>query len=455
MMTELWTSETLAEVTLGTATQAFSAGGVSIDTRTIKPGDLFVAIRGDSMDGHAFVVDALKRGAAAALVSHMPEGVAKNAPLLMTANTQRALEDMGRAARTRFDGEVVAVTGSVGKTTAKELLTLALGAIGPTHASKGSLNNHWGVPLTLAQMPPEARYAVIEEGMNHYGELRALNAMVRPHIALITAIAAAHIEFFGSLEAISDAKSEIFESLLPGGSAVLPIDCPQYERLRRRAVRAGVTSILTFGADGDAQLVSYTEEEEACRAEVDICGIPVKFRLNAPGRHNAVEAMAALACVAVLGGDVRNAAAALSEFTPLKGRGARIEIGDVTVIDEGYNANPASMAAALSLLKTAPKRKIAVLGDMLEMGESAPKLHAGLLDSVVGSGADLVFLCGSEMQALWEKLPAAMRGGYTRSSAELAPLVAAALGSEDTVLIKGSNGMKMSKITTAIKEARA
>lgn len=454
-MEALWTSETLAEVTLGTAETEFSASGVSIDTRTIKPGDLFIAIRGDRVDGHAYVAGALKKGAAGAVVSYLPEGVAKDAPLLMTANTQRALEDIGRAARARFDGEVVAVTGSVGKTTAKELLSLALGAGGKTHASAGSLNNHWGVPLTLSSMPADARYAVIEIGMNHYGEIRALNAMVRPHIALITAIAPAHIEHFGSLEAIADAKSEIFESLIPGGSAVLPMDCPQFDRLRRRAVRAGVTSILTFGGKGDARLMDYIESDEGCRASVDICGIPVKFRLQAPGRHNAAEAMAALACVAVLGGDVRNAAAALSEFKPLQGRGARIRVGDVTVIDEGYNANTASMAAALSLLKSAPKRKIAVLGDMFEMGEMAAELHVGLLKPVLESDADQVFLCGSEMKALWEKLPASMRGGYAQSSAELAPMVAGALAAEDTVLIKGSHGMEMSKITAAIKGARA
>jgi UDP-N-acetylmuramoyl-tripeptide--D-alanyl-D-alanine ligase len=450
-MNALWTSAELAAATLGRAHAPFAANGVSINSRSLAPGDLYIAIKGEHHDGHDFTKDAFAAGAAGALVSHLPPGVSAGAPLLMVANAQRGLEDVGRAARARTHAEVLAVTGSVGKTTAKEMLHLAFGALGRTHASTGSLNNHWGVPLTLAALPRDAEVAVIEIGMNHFGEIRALNAMVRPHVVLITAVAPAHIEFFGSLEAIADAKTEIFENLIPGGSALLPADSPLTDRLKARAKLAGVANVMTFGfAAGDAHPTAYAETASGARVKADIGGEAVEFVLNAPGRHNALAATAALLCVKVQGGDVRNAAAALQGFSALKGRGEKIAIGGTTVIDESYNANPASMAAALTLLTSAEGRKIAVLGDMLEMGGAADEMHAGLAD-VVAKNCDLAFLCGPHMQALWQVLPQRVRGAWAEDSAKLAPTVADAAAAGDTFLIKGSHGSKMAKIIDALK----
>lgn len=452
-MSQLWTATALEDATLGKASSAFCVGGVSLHSRQLNPGDLYVAIKGDRLDGHEFVADALVHGAGAALVSRKPAGLAADAPLLVVENTQRALEDLGVVGRKRFGGKVLGITGSVGKTTAKELLRLAFGAIGSVHASGGSLNNHWGVPLTLAQMPSDAGYGIIEVGMNHYGEIRTLNSFVRPHLALITTIAPAHIEFFGSCNAIADAKSEIFESLMPGAPALLPADSEQFGRLAARARQAGVSNVLTFGGKGDARLITYTENDGIAAVEADILGSKVTFHLGAPGRHNAMGAVSALLAVAALGGDVLAAAAALADFAALKGRGARLDIGGISVIDESYNANPASMAAALSLLAASKGRKIAVLGDMLEMGEQAPALHAGLLDAVVASGVDAVFLCGPNMYALWEKLPVAIRGAFAADSAALAPRVAAMVQPGDTVLVKGSNGSRMRAVIDALSGA--
>jgi UDP-N-acetylmuramoyl-tripeptide--D-alanyl-D-alanine ligase len=438
-MSALWTGADAAQATLGHATHAFSVNGLSIDTRTLKPGDLFVALKGDNRDGHDFVGAAFNAKAGAALVAHEPASAA--GPLLVVANTQRGLEDLARAARARSDAKFIAVTGSAGKTTTKEILRVALGALGTTHASAASYNNHWGVPLSLASLPREARYAVLEIGMNHFGEIRSLVGLVRPHVALVTTIAPAHLEFFGTCEAIADAKSEIFEGLVPGGTALIPSDSPYAERLAARARQSRVGRVLTFGEKqgSDARLVSYEE------------GRPVEFTIGAQGRHIANNALGALLAVAALEGDVLNAAASLKAFAPLKGRGARFQVRGIDVIDESYNANPASMAAALALLSTAKGRRIAVLGDMLEMGSEAASHHAALAEPIEAARADLVFLCGANMKALWDALPASRRGAYAATSRELAAPLVEALRDGDTVLVKGSNGSKLSVIIDALK----
>jgi UDP-N-acetylmuramoyl-tripeptide--D-alanyl-D-alanine ligase len=347
-MNALWTSADAAQATLGHATHAFSVNGLSIDTRTLKPGDLFVALKGDNRDGHDFVGAAFNAKAGAALVAHEPESAA--GPLLLVANTQRGLEDLARAARARSDAKFIAVTGSAGKTTTKEILRIALGALGTTHASAASYNNHWGVPLSLASLPREARYAVLEIGMNHFGEIRSLVGLVRPHVALVTTIAPAHLEFFGTCEAIADAKSEIFEGLVPGGTALIPSDSPYADRLSARARQSRVGRVLTFGEKqgSDARLISYEERADGAHVRSDICGLPVEFTIGAQGRHIANNALGALLAVAALEGDVLNAAASLKAFAPLKGRGARFRMRGIDVIDESYNANTASMAAALA-----------------------------------------------------------------------------------------------------------
>lgn len=460
-MSALWTSAEAQAATLGTVSRDFSVSGISIDTRSLKPGDLFVALKGDARDGHEFVNAALKAKAGAALVSRDVADVGGNAPLLSVANTLRGLEDLARAARARSHAKIIAVTGSAGKTTTKEMLRLALGASGVTHASAASYNNHWGVPLSLASLPRDAQFGVFEIGMNHFGEIRSLVGFVRPDVALITTIAPAHLEFFGTCEAIADAKSEIFEGIVPGGAALVPADSPYAPRLIARAKQAGVSRVLSFGAaaGSDARLLSYNETKDGAQISADIAGKPVEFNIAAPGRHIANNALGALLAVALCDGDVFNAAAALKEFSALKGRGARFIIavagGNADVIDESYNANPASMAAGIALLGSAhATRRIAVLGDMLEMGEDGAAHHAGLASHLAAAKVDKVFLNGPQMKALWAVLPADMRGAWAETSAENAPLVSAALRGGDVVLVKGSLGSRMATIIDALSAPR-
>jgi UDP-N-acetylmuramoyl-tripeptide--D-alanyl-D-alanine ligase len=450
-MSVLWTSDEMERATLGHASQPFSVTGLALDSRKLKPGDLYLAIKGEIKDGHDFVASAFEHKAGGALVSRKTEG---SGPFLTVAHTQRALEDLARAARARSAATVVAVTGSAGKTTTKEILKVAFGALGQTHVSGASFNNHWGVPFSVAGLPREAEYAVFEIGMNHFGEIRGLVPFARPHIALITTIAPAHLEFFGNCEAIADAKSEIFEGLMPDGTALLPVDSPYCERLRARAKQHYISRILTFGtaACADARLAHYEETAEGIHIKCEILGHPVEAVIGAPGRHIASNALGALLAVAVAGGDFQAAAAALKDFAPLKGRGARIHAGDIEIIDESYNANPASMTAALALLAMAPGRKLAVLGDMLELGPDSAALHAGLAGAT--EAADRVFLCGPYMKSLYDALPAGRRSAYAPNSAELAPIVASAVEPGDTVLVKGSNGSRMTAIIDALK-ARA
>jgi UDP-N-acetylmuramoyl-tripeptide--D-alanyl-D-alanine ligase len=450
----LWTSAEAEAATLGKASRAFEVSGLSIDTRTLKAGDLFVALQGDNRDGHDFVRAAFEAKAGAALVTHAPDGA--TGPLLTVGHTQRGLEDLARAARARSNAKILAVTGSAGKTTTKEILRLACDALGRTHASAASYNNHWGVPLSLAALPRDAEYGIFEVGMNHFGELRNLVSFVKPHVALITTIAPAHLEFFGNCESIADAKSEIFEGLLPGGAALIPSDSPYAERLKTRARQAQVSRVVSFGEKGDARLISFAAEGEVMRVKANILGVVVDCIVGALGAHIAQNVVGALAAVALLDGNVLNAAAALKNFSALKGRGARFEAGGINVIDESYNANPASMAAALAMLGSSPSsrqkgRKIAVLGDMLEMGEGGIAHHAGLAQPIEANKVDLVFASGSQMKALWDVLPASRRGAYAENSAGLAPKLMAAVKEGDTVLVKGSNGAKMSVIIEALK----
>src|SRR6185312_12782747 len=317
----LWTAAEAEAATLGKASRDFAVTGISIDTRTLKAGDLFVALKG-ARDGHEFVNAAFQAKASAAMVSRLS---ASSGPLLVVADTQRGLEDLARASRARSHAKIVAVTGSAGKTTTKEMLRLCCNALGRTHASAASYNNHWGVPLSLASMPRDAEYGVFEIGMNHAGEIRNLVSFVRPQVALITTIAPAHLEFFGSCEAIADAKSEIFESLAPGGAALIPADSPHAARLVRRAEQAQVGRILRFGHQGDARLLSFDIAGQSMRLKADILGRAVDCLVGAEGAHIAMNAVAALAAVALADGDVLNAAAALKNFTALKGRGARFQ----------------------------------------------------------------------------------------------------------------------------------
>ncbi|HEX4027681.1 MAG TPA: UDP-N-acetylmuramoyl-tripeptide--D-alanyl-D-alanine ligase [Rhizomicrobium sp.] len=453
----LWTHHEAEAATLGQASQAFRVDGLSIDTRTLKEGDLFVALKGDNRDGHDFVRAAFDAKAGAALVSHAPGGGFDDSwgPLLTVGHTQRGLEDLARAARVRSNAKILAVTGSAGKTTTKEILAVACNALGRTHASAASHNNHWGVPLSLAALPRDAEFGIFEIGMNHFGEIRNLVSFVRPHVAMITTIAPAHLEFFGNCDSIADAKSEIFEGLLPGGAALVPADSPYAERLKSRARQAQVSSIIGFGITGESRLLSFAPDGDGMRVKADILGRAVDCFVGAPGAHIAQNVVGALTAVALLEGDVLNAAAALRNFSALKGRGARFTANGVAVIDESYNANPASMAAALALLGDASGRKIAVLGDMLEMGAGGIAHHAGLAQPIAANNVDLVFASGAQMKALWDALPVKTRGAYAETSAALLPQLLAQLAPGDTVLVKGSNGARMSLIIEALKEKGA
>jgi UDP-N-acetylmuramoyl-tripeptide--D-alanyl-D-alanine ligase len=459
----LWTVEAMAA-----AMRASRAGslppavrGLSIDSRSIAPQEAFFAIQGESRDGHDFVAAALERGAALAVVAQEKRGaMPADAPLLVVPDVLAALRDLAAAARARSRARVVAVTGSVGKTGTKDALRLVLGRQGETHASAASYNNHWGVPLSLARLPQSARFAVFEIGMNHAGEIAPLTRLVRPHVAIITAVEPVHLEFFDSVEAIADAKAEIFLGLEPGGTAVLNRDSPLYDRLAEAARRAGAARIVSFGEhpQSDARLVKVSLQPEGSSVHANILGNEAVYKLGAPGRHVVNNSLAVLAAAALAGADLAMAALALVALEPPSGRGQRIALetpsGAALLIDESYNANPASIRAALALLGQAPVgqrgRRIAVLGDMLELGARAGEFHGQLVEPVVANDIDLVFCAGPLMRQLWERLPAERRGGYAETSAALESDVLAAVRGGDVVMVKGSLGSRMGPVVKAL-----
>lgn len=435
--------------------------GLSIDSRTISPGEAFFAIHGDVRDGHDFVAAALAAEAGLAVVARAKrDAMPSDAPLLVVGDVLAGLTELARASRVRTDAKIIAVTGSVGKTGTKEALRLALAKGGATHASVLSYNNHWGVPLSVARMPASAQFAVFEIGMNHAGEITPLTRLVRPHVALVTAVEPVHLEYFGTLEAIADAKAEIFLGLEPGGVAIINRDNSQYGRLRRAAESVGAR-IISFGEHGqaDARLLEMSLQAESSAVHARILGAEVTYKLGAPGRHVVLNSLAVLAAASVVGADLALAALALAGLEPPTGRGQRIPLslpggGSALLIDESYNGNPASMRAALALLGQAPigphGRRIAVLGDMLELGSAAAELHRGLLEPVLAYDLDLVFCAGPLMKALWDALPSERRGGYAESAAALEPHVLGMIADGDAVMVKGSLGSRMGPIVKAL-----
>jgi UDP-N-acetylmuramoyl-tripeptide--D-alanyl-D-alanine ligase len=432
--------------------------GFSIDTRSLSPGDVFVALK-DARDGHAFVPAAFEAGAAAAIVSYAHSRGGFSGALLRVADPLRALEAVGRAARTRSNARVVAVTGSVGKTGTKEMLRLCLGLAGPTHAAEKSYNNHWGVPLTLARLPTDAQYAVIEIGMNHPGEIAPLSEMARPHVVLITTVEPVHLGFFPSVEAIAEAKAEIFAGLVPGGGAVLPRDNPHFPMLRERASSIGA-KIATFGYHNEADFRALQVDLGAKGSSV-IAGHGTQrfpYRVGAPGEHYVRNSLAVLATLNALGADAMRCLPGLARVSAPVGRGARTLLdapdGQILLIDESYNANPASVRAALAAMATTPReafaRRIVVLGDMLELGEAAPELHRALKEAVAASGVDVVLACGPMMRHLFDELTRAQQGAWAPSSTELVPLLLEAVRAGDAVMIKGSLGTRMAPLVEAM-----
>ncbi|MFQ5953911.1 MAG: UDP-N-acetylmuramoylalanyl-D-glutamyl-2,6-diaminopimelate--D-alanyl-D-alanine ligase [Kiloniellales bacterium] len=462
----LWTSEQAAAATGGKITAPWAAVGVSIDSRSIAPGELFVALKGPNFDGHDFAAQALARGAAAAMVSRRPRAVAEAAPLLEVDDTMTGLEALARGGRERVRATIIGVTGSVGKTGTKEALRLALEGQGPTYASEGNLNNQWGVPLSLARMPAHAAYGVFEIAMSHPGEIAPLARMVRPDIAVITAVEPVHLAFFDSVDEIADAKAEMFDGMTPAGIAVLNRDNRYFSRLRVAA--AGLSRVIGFGAHPEAEvrLVDCTLEAAGSAVTASLAGRTVDYRLALPGRHNVLNSLAVLAAVWAAGADPAVAAEALARLEPLEGRGQQSRLwlpeGSFELIDESYNASPASMVAALRVLAASGPgpagRRIAVLGDMLELGRASGDMHRALARDIAElpeGGIDLVFTAGADMARLHAALPAAMRADHAPDSAALAPLVAAAVRPGDVVMVKGSLGSRMAVVVAALGAAEA
>ncbi len=451
-MSALWTPQAMLAATGGMLRGPFSAHGISIDSRTVRSGQLFVALVGENGDGHAHVAKALANGASGAMVHRLPNNVADDARLLVVRDTFQGLHDLARFARARFGGRVVAVTGSVGKTTTKEMLRTILSAQGKTWAAEASHNNHWGVPLTLARLPPRHAFGVIEIGMNHAGEIAPLALMAQPHVAIVTNIAATHIGHLGTLEAIADEKVSIAQGLEPGGLLLLPADADLLERMTSLTT----THIETFGLSAAAthRLVSAVIDADGTDIEALIAGQNIKFRLAAPGLHMAMNAVGALAAAASLGADPVWGACTLAEFVPGAGRGSRRDIqvpgGKALLLDESYNASGIAVRAALAVLGLMPAtRRIAVLGDMLELGDAGPSEHIGLAQDVAAH-SDLVFTCGPLMRGLHDAISPALRGAHAADSTCLAPLIASALRPGDAVLVKGSLGSRMKQIVDAI-----
>ncbi|MEA1831976.1 UDP-N-acetylmuramoylalanyl-D-glutamyl-2,6-diaminopimelate--D-alanyl-D-alanine ligase [Methylobacterium durans] len=464
----LWIAADLASATGGRLVgEARPITGASIDTRSLQPGDLFFAIRGEARDGHDFAPDALQRGAGAAVVSESRAGdFVGHGPVLAVPEGSDdpvldAMRRLGQAARARTEAAIVAVTGSVGKTGTKEALRHVLSAQGATHASVASYNNHWGVPLTLTRMPAETRFGVFEIGMNHAAEILPLTAMVRPDVALITTVEPVHIEHFRSLSAIADAKGEIFSGLKPGGVAVINRDNPNFPRLLAHAQASRAGRVVTFGEhpDADVRANRIVLRPDLSVVDARVMGIPVTYQLGTPGRHVAMNSLGVMGVVHALGADLARAALSLAALKPPVGRGERTALavkgGEAFLVDESYNANPASIRAALATLaaiETGPRgRRIAVLGDMLELGEGAERHHRELAAAAEASGIDLVFTAGALMRHLFEALPVGRRGVACATSTDLVEPLLGALRPGDAVMVKGSNSIRMGRIVEALK----
>jgi UDP-N-acetylmuramoyl-tripeptide--D-alanyl-D-alanine ligase len=457
----LWTSGEVAQALGAVIAAPFEANGVTFDSRAVGKGDLFFALKGETTDGHGFVAEAMKRGAAAAVVSRDVENA--GGTLIRVPDTLKALEGLGRAARRRSKARIASVTGSVGKTSTKDALRAMLSAQAPTSASAASFNNHVGVPISLARLPREARYGVFEIGMNHAGEIEPLARQVEAHVGVITTVGPVHVGYLGSEEAVADEKACLFAGMADGAVAVLNRDIVHYGRLADHARRFGVSRIVGFGRSSaaEARLVSCSLQDSGSDVVALIHGRRIEYRIGAAGEHWVLNSLAALAVVDALGADIDAAAAALGAVGASPGRGARRMLkfggGTVELLDESYNANPMSVRAMLAVLaRTEPVgtgRRLLAMGDMRELGEGADEYHGGLAEAVAASGAAKVFLCGPHMAALWRRLGPEQRGVHRPDSQSLAGDVAGALREGDVIAVKGSLGSKMKVVVDAILAA--
>jgi UDP-N-acetylmuramoyl-tripeptide--D-alanyl-D-alanine ligase len=463
-MNWLWTSQAMNAALGGRPIGTLPEGitGISIDSRSVAPGDAFFAIKGDRVDGHDYASLAVANGASVIVVSEakLPALGRLTVPMIVVEDVLAALGKLAVASRERSSARIVAVTGSVGKTTTKEMLRQALAPSGAVHAAVASFNNHWGVPLTLARMPAETAFGVFEIGMNHADEIRPLVKMVRPHVAIITTIAAAHLGHFKDLEEIAAAKAEIFEGLEAGGTAILNRDNKQFDMLEARAHEVGVSHICTFGqhAKADFRLADFEGGSESSTIWAVLNGDTFEVHIGAPGRHIAENALAVLGAALLVGADMAGAVGALAGIRAVKGRGERhrLAIGDgyLTLIDESYNANPASIRAAVALLAaTTPQssgRRIAILGDMLEMGEFSQQVHEDLAGPILAAGITHVWLAGAEMAALRDALPESVEVVYFPTTLELGDFVVHSVVPGDVLMVKSSLGLGFGKIVAAL-----
>ncbi len=466
-MTIVWTAAEAAAATGGSIAANWHVSGVSIDSRTVKAGELFIALQGPRYDGHDFVTTALARGATAAVVMRIPDGIVSLKQLLIVENTRAALEALARQARVRSTARVVAITGSVGKTSTKEMLRLVLAEQGLTHVSEDNLNNFLGVSLTLARMPVATHFVVLEIGMNHPGELSTLSRLARPNVGVITSVEAVHLESFPSVRGIADAKAELFTGMNGNGIAILNRDSHYFDYLARHALLVGITYIYSFGynSDSDFRLFSCKVTNKGTIVRASVLDQPAAYILSTYGSHWAINSLAVLATVHAVGGHVSRAASALANVQPLPGRGARQKFivtpygGSIEVIDESYNASPVAVRAAMEVLGAAHPgpggRRIAVLGDMLELGGSAAALHAELADSVLYHKIDLVFTAGPLMAYLHKALPPERRGSHAVNTDVLARQVVAATRPGDVLLVKGSAYSRTGVILAALQRHAA
>lgn len=460
----MWNREELLAATQGTISGNIgNVSSVNIDSRQAQKDAVFIAINGEQHDGHDYVADVLNKGASAVIVSKIPVNISPDAPLILVKDTYQALLDMAKYARQRYVGKIIGVTGSVGKTGTKEALYHVLSHFGKTYATKGNLNNHFGLPLSLVNVSKAIQYCILEMGMNHAGEIAFLSRIAQPHVAIITTVAAAHLEFFANIEAIADAKAEIMEGIPPTGTIILNKDNPYFSRLEQHAIQKRIQHIETFGADVAAtcRLQSYQSRAQGAAVQANIHDATLQYHLATSGKHWAMNSLSVLAVAYALGIDITHAAAQFSTFEEPAGRGkiqplTLQDARDVVIIDDAYNANPASMQSAIEKLSELRNthanlpRTIAVLGDMLELGATSTALHVALLDILLREKINKVFLTGTYMKALYDVLPESLKGGYAETAAQLAKILLPALQHGDYILLKGSRGSKMDIIKDVI-----